>query len=150
MRHEAPQLTLPGLAIEERTRVVEVAGHELAATLEAERARGWTCVAMDMAGLSRWRITLEREVAGSLEPIGSKPATESQARPHAAVVENVTDRLQGESDNNCCQTINQIPSPPRPGPAESRRLLRAPNTGYLRPPPFQHETHVKKHCPLVH
>lgn len=83
MRHEAPQLTLPGLALEERTRVVEVAGHELAATLEAERARGWTCVAMDVKGLAWWRVTLEREVAGNLTTAVVKPATESQVRPHA-------------------------------------------------------------------
>jgi hypothetical protein len=71
MRHEAPQLTLPGLALEERTRVVEVPGPELADTLEAERARGWRCTAMDRVGNARWRVALERE----------RTCTGGQARP---------------------------------------------------------------------
>jgi hypothetical protein len=102
MRHEAPQLTLPGLALEECTRVIDVAGPQLADTLEAERARGWRVVTMDMAGLSRWRVELERE------------RTCARARPDT-----------------------------------TGSLLNERNSGYLCPLPFHHETHVKKHCPLV-
>ena len=120
-RHVAQQFTLPGLALEERTRVVEVAGPQLADTLEAERARGWTCVAMDMAGLSKWKLTLEREAAGNLEPIGSKPATESQAHP---LVEERTHTL-GQAD---------------------KESLSPPATGYRRPPPLIYEnTKNEKH-----
>lgn len=67
---------------------------------------------------------------------GDGPDSERQARPisalppekqaAAAVVENVTDRLQGESDNHGCQTVNRVADPPLTGertPGRARQLI---------------------------
>jgi len=113
MKHIAPQLELP-LPVEPRHRSIEVPGPELADTLDEEQSKGWRFVAMDMAGLSRWRITLEREVAGSLGPIGPIPSTESPSPPArrcptmsfrltsgaASVVQNVNQGLQGDGPDS--------------------------------------------------
>lgn len=110
MRHNAQQYEFQ-LSEPETVRVLEVPGPALAATLAEEQAHGWRVVTMDVKGLAWWRVTLEREVAGSLGTIVPKPATESQVRPHAEEQERTPGRAGADKES-----------------------FSLPATGYLQPP----------------